>query len=119
MSMDDGKSSFPPLPREAPNKYGVRGLKLLLLALAAQLALVFVMPLTMFCAAAGFSVGGSTGGVAVAGNPVATAFRWLLTLCFVPALVQGVKGIRYDEKNRLAKIVTIAVSIITLVWIFT
>jgi hypothetical protein len=115
---DDGKSSFPPLPREVPNAHGIKAAKLLALAFAAQL-LVFVMPLTLYLAAVGFSVGGSTGGVHLAGNPVVTAFRWLLTLAFVPALVQGIKGIRGDEKNRLSIAITCAVLIIIPLWIFT
>ncbi|MHC4713509.1 MAG: hypothetical protein ACYTAN_09620 [Planctomycetota bacterium] len=119
MLQDDGKSSFPPLPREVPNAHGIKAAKWLALAFAAQLVLVFVMPLVLYLAAVGFSVGGNTGGVYLAGNPVVTTFRWLLTLAFVPALVQGIKGIRGDEKNRLAIAITSAVVIIIPLWILT
>ena len=116
---DDGKSNFPPLPRPLPNPHGIKAAKFFGLALAVQIALIFVLPLTMFLAAVGFSVGGNTGGVALSGNPVVTAFRWLLTLAFVPALVEGVKGVRTDEENKLAKVVTVATVIIIPVWILT
>ncbi len=116
---DDGKSTFPTLPREAPNARGMKAAKLLALAFTAQLVLIFVRPLTLYLAAVGFSIGGSTGGVLLPGNPVVTTFRWLLTLAFVPALVQGIRGIRGDEENRLALIITIAVLIIIPLWIFT
>ena len=99
--------------------HGVKAARMLVLAIAVQLPLVFVMPFTLFLAAVGFSVGGGPDGVLLTDNPVVTVFRWLLTLAFAPALVHGIKGIRGDEENRLAIAITAAVLVIIPAWILT